>query len=43
MSKLFKRFMAVALFAVLAFVFVGCNKAKLNDGGAVFHIYAWKY
>ncbi|MDD2492641.1 MAG: hypothetical protein RBR48_01640 [Bacilli bacterium] len=44
MSKLFKRFMAVALVVVLAFVFVGCGKDKkadLNDGGAVFHIYAW--
>lgn len=42
MNKSIKSFIAVVLVVVLSFVFVGCNeKESLNDGGAIFHIYAW--
>lgn len=42
MGKLVKKIIVSALVLVLAFVFIGCDKkADLNDGGSVFHIYAW--
>jgi len=47
MNKFLKKFLAVSFVFVLTFVLIGCGDQskgsddELNDGGSIFHIYAW--